>query len=309
VWRRDAGERGEFIGTSTLVWEYPNMNPQDDPEARIRELERPLEDVAREIGANTTSEQSTAQYSTAQYDTAQYDTNQYGTGQYAGGQYGATPYDSGQNSGGYPQTTPWPAGNSPYGTQSPYQTQSQSPYTAPHGSLPQQPKSGGFRPWMLALGVAVLGLLAIGGAFAFIGFNMTSFDNQIASDPDGDNPSGVLGGGGPVDKPSVSISVPTAVPANPDIVNPPAGSQVNIAGVGQNKTIACNDGFISISGVSNTITITGHCADVTVSGMQNVIVVDNSDNISASGVDNKVTFRTGAPKVENSGFDNIVEQG
>jgi hypothetical protein len=40
-----------------LVWEHLRMQPQDDPEARIRDLERPLADVAR------TSELGTDHYS------------------------------------------------------------------------------------------------------------------------------------------------------------------------------------------------------------------------------------------------------
>jgi hypothetical protein len=42
----------------SLVWEHLRMQPQDDPEARIRELERPLADVAR------TSELGVGQYGT-----------------------------------------------------------------------------------------------------------------------------------------------------------------------------------------------------------------------------------------------------
>jgi hypothetical protein len=35
------------------VWEHRRMDPQDDPEARIRELERPLTDVAHTAGLGT----------------------------------------------------------------------------------------------------------------------------------------------------------------------------------------------------------------------------------------------------------------
>jgi hypothetical protein len=55
----------EFPQSSTrkrpLVWEHLRMNREDDPEARIRDLERPLADVAR------TSELGTADYHSGEY--------------------------------------------------------------------------------------------------------------------------------------------------------------------------------------------------------------------------------------------------
>ncbi len=89
----------------------------------------------------------------------------------------------------------------------------------------------------------------------------------------------------------------------------PPGARISVSGIGENRTIACNDNVISVSGVSNTVVISGHCASLTVSGVQNEITVDAVDSIEASGFNNKVTYHTGTPKVSNSGGSNVVEQG
>ncbi len=80
-------------------------------------------------------------------------------------------------------------------------------------------------------------------------------------------------------------------------------------GVGQDKTIACNDSVVNVSGVDDRIVITGTCADVTVSGMGNVVTVEASVRISASGMNDRVTYLSGAPEIENSGSANVVEHG
>jgi hypothetical protein len=66
---------------------------------------------------------------------------------------------------------------------------------------------------------------------------------------------------------------------------------------------------VTVSGISNTIVITGHCASLTVSGMKNSVTVDAADTIDASGLNNQVTFHSGAPKISKSGVDNVVAQG
>lgn len=63
-----------------------------------------------------------------------------------------------------------------------------------------------------------------------------------------------------------------------------------------------------VSGVENTITITGHCAAVTISGIRNVIEVDEADTIGVSGFENRVTYSSGEPEITKSGMDNTVER-
>ncbi|MCW2554425.1 MAG: hypothetical protein JWR78_4206, partial [Mycobacterium sp.] len=70
-----------------------------------------------------------------------------------------------------------------------------------------------------------------------------------------------------------------------------------------------NDSVVNVSGVSNTVVITGQCRSVTVSGVENTITVETAATISASGFDNRVTYLSGAPQIENSGDSNVVEKG
>jgi Protein of unknown function (DUF3060) len=106
--------------------------------------------------------------------------------------------------------------------------------------------------------------------------------------------------------------MPSAEPpvaAEPSVDVLPPGGSVGVSGIGENKTIACNDSIVSVSGVDNTVVITGHCTSLTVSGMDNVITVDSSESIEASGFDNRVTFKSGSPEINKSGGGNVVEQG
>jgi Protein of unknown function (DUF3060) len=117
------------------------------------------------------------------------------------------------------------------------------------------------------------------------------------------------------DIPGVSIPSFPSVPSMPSTpgmpVQPtaaPPGGQLSVSGMGDNKTLECNDNRVTISGVANTVTITGHCTTVTVSGMQNKVTLDTADQISASGVNNVVTYHSGSPDINNAG-SNVVEQG
>ena len=87
----------------------------------------------------------------------------------------------------------------------------------------------------------------------------------------------------------------TAGPSTPPL--PPQGGQLNVSGINENKTIACNDNAVTVSGISNTIVIIGHCASLTVSGMKNSVTVDAADTIEASGLNNQVTFHSGSPQI------------
>jgi hypothetical protein len=64
-----------------------------------------------------------------------------------------------------------------------------------------------------------------------------------------------------------------------------------------------------VSGIQNTVTFTGHCAKVTVSGQKNQVTLDSADTIEASGIDNVVTYHTGTPVIDRSGIDNTIQQG
>ncbi|MFZ0834087.1 MAG: DUF3060 domain-containing protein, partial [Mycobacterium sp.] len=83
---------------------------------------------------------------------------------------------------------------------------------------------------------------------------------------------------------------------------------LSFSGVGNQETIECNDSVVSVSGMSKTVVLIGHCAKVMVSGVKNVVTVDTSDTISASGFENQVTYHSGSPTIQNAGSDNLVQQ-
>ncbi|MGY4653659.1 hypothetical protein [Mycobacterium sp. URHB0021] len=47
-----------------------------------------------------------------------------------------------------------------------------------------------------------------------------------------------------------------SMPSYPTVAPPEPGGQISVAGVGDHKAIECNDSLVSVSGVSNTVTIT-----------------------------------------------------
>jgi hypothetical protein len=64
-----------------------------------------------------------------------------------------------------------------------------------------------------------------------------------------------------------------------------------------------------VTGKQNTITLTGHCASVSVSGSGNHVAVDSTDAVNASGTGNVVLYHWGSPKVADVGTANNVRQG
>ena len=101
--------------------------------------------------------------------------------------------------------------------------------------------------------------------------------------------------------------------AAPPVVASPAvpvpGVTIIITGAGENKTVACDGNDVSVSGVSNTVVLTGECAGLTVSGIGNIITADSTPRITVSGLNNRVTYHAGNPEVGTSGLDNVVERG
>ncbi|OBB69563.1 DUF3060 domain-containing protein [Mycobacterium sp. 852014-50255_SCH5639931] len=96
--------------------------------------------------------------------------------------------------------------------------------------------------------------------------------------------------------------------AGPSATVPESGTlQVN--GAGTSKTIRCQGGYLSVSGQTNTVIVTGHCTSVSVSGQGNRVAVDSTDAVSTSGTGNAVTFHWGSPNVVNTGATNTVKQG
>ena len=225
------------------------MDPQGDPEARIRDLERPLSDMAR------TSEMGAAQ---------------------------PAPY-------AYPPTLP------PIN------------YGGPHPTAPPM-KTASFRGWWIVLAVFAVGAIALVAGVAVVGAHLFSSRGSIVSFP-GARPS--ISRGSVTNTPSSQPSPgATQTPtAGGSTATAPPGGNLTVSGISQNRTIACNDSVVTVSGITNTVVLTGHCASLTVIGSQNVVTVDTADTIDASGIENQVTFHSGSPSVQNSGISNVVQLG
>ena len=224
-----------------LVWDHLRMEPQDDPEARIRALEQPLADTARatELG-----------------------------------------------------TTGYSAPNEAY-LPPPLPPQTQGPYQPPGYGAPWSPpprKSSAGIPWVI-FAIAAAVFMAVAGAVGF--FIMQSSTSSIPSFPG-------------VTIPSISVPSMPSVPSQPTAAAP--GEQLSVSGMGENRTLECNENPVTVSGMGNTVTITGHCTTVTVSGMQNKVTLESSNQINASGVNNVVTYHSGSPDINNGGA-NTVQQG
>jgi hypothetical protein len=213
------------------------MDPQDDPEARIRDLERPLSDMAR------TSEMGAAQ---------------------------PGPY-------GYPPTPPPITYGGPYPTTPPRTT-------------------AGLRLWWIVLAVFAVGAIAVAAGVAVFGAHLFSSRGSIVSSPSV--------------RPSISRGSVTKAPSTGgSTVTAPPGGNLTVTGISENRTIACNDSVVTVSGITNTVVLTGHCASLTVLGSQNVVTVNTADTIDTSGIENQITFHSGSPTVQNSGISNVVQQG
>lgn len=245
------------------------MDREDDPEARIRALEQPLSDDAR------TSEIGSAHDHSA---------------------YGYIPAPSGPHPppppGAYhqPPTLPYPeTGDMVFHT----------PSTPPrsHGAT-----------GVIPVVVGVLALLIAGGVTLFLMLRPSPTTVAGGGATLSEGPVDVSTGRGDTRMPSpTNIFVPPIVPRTDPA--PPAGTNVSISGIGEDKAFACDDHLVSISGVENTVVITGRCASVSVSGIDNVVTVDAAAQIGVSGFDNRIVYREGEPEVTRSGTGNTVERG
>lgn len=234
------------------------MDSKDDPEARIRELELSLGDIARASEATR----------------------------------GTPDLGAGRQYGGYDSASSLPPGS--YGVQFP--------------NVPPRATGGGGQRVLL---IGVLTLVAVGIIGGVIVYSSSVFSNvRSFIDPSNERPT-VSGGGGPFgDSPNrAGGNRPTAPVGEPSVSVARPGETVSVAGVGANKAIACNDGIVSVSGMSNTVVVTGQCASVAVSGFTNIVTIDTADVIGVSGFGNRITYRSGTPDIQNSGEGNAVERG
>jgi hypothetical protein len=75
-------------------------------------------------------------------------------------------------------------------------------------------------------------------------------------------------------------SGPTAVPQ---------GGELRVGGNMDARTIACNDGKLTLYGYGTKYSVTGHCAGLTVGGYNNNVTVDSADTLESTGYGNTIT--------------------
>lgn len=161
--------------------------------------------------------------------------------------------------------------------------------------------------------VIVLGLV-LGG----VGIVANQFASTTRSLTNPTSKAGVSGGGGSFTtlRPTTHAPAPSRE-ASPEMPAPPADTEsapspegsISVAGMGQNRTFTCDNSTVTVSGVSNTVVLQGHCTRVEVSGVENTVTVDSADAIVASGMSNRVTFHSGSPEVSQSGISNSIDRG
>ncbi|OBI95731.1 hypothetical protein A5660_09585 [Mycobacterium alsense] len=84
----------------------------------------------------------------------------------------------------------------------------------------------------------------------------------------------------------------TSGPRTPASAGPtavPQGGELRVGGNMGSRTIACNDGNLTLYGYGTTYTVTGHCAALTVGGYNNIVTVDGADALESTGYGNTVT--------------------
>jgi len=252
------------------VCNHLRMEPDADPEARIRDLERPLAQQAdaSELGTRPYRSAPAVDGSGPQY------------------RHGDVP--------GYAQQPP-----PTWSTPPPGGPQWGSPYFSP----PQHVVRKGPRLlWVVPL--AILGVVVVGMA-ALIAVLVAR-----NAEPGTDRPVAptIAGGGGRLDSPRAEPGRPRTVgPGAPATVA--AGQSLSVSGIDEQRSVICAGGSVSVSGMRNSVDIRGECAVVTVSGFDNVVMVEFAQSITASGFDNRVTYARGEPQIGNSGLGNVVESG
>jgi hypothetical protein len=293
------------------LWDHLRMDP-NDPEARIRDLERSLNDQASASELGTSSDE----LGTSSVEAG---SGQYGYVPPPGGASYPPPPPPGSYGQGYPAPPPPPGSYDSSFTPPPpppgsYGSYGSTPPPPGYGSYPPASLSGPFNPtvkksgfptgWLLAIIALVFLIPLAGGIYAV--FSVTNAVKDIPSFTPPSIPS--------FSAPSIPSFSPPSIPGHPGsttdaVPTAAAGDNLSLSGVGVNDKVVCDGGAVSISGFSNTYEVSGNCAQLTVSGSQKKVVVDSADAIAISGLNNTVTYHSGAPQVNNSGLDNNVGQG
>lgn len=181
--------------------------------------------------------------------------------------------------------------------------------SVPHadGATPAPGAGAGLRVGWTVLGLLIVGLAVSGGVMVADRLDRPVAGRPttpVAADSDRD-----VAAGFPTGAPVPPAPAPPVAPTTAPGASAPAGAPIRVAGLDTRQTIACADNIVSISGVSNTVVLTGRCDRVDVSGIENVVTVADAGAIVVSGLNNRVTFLSGTPELSKSGIGNTLERG
>jgi Protein of unknown function (DUF3060) len=216
----------------------------DDPEKRIRELERELSDMRR-------PPQSPAPYSGEASPYAS-DTPQPALD----AAYTANPYES---NAPYAANQSFTSDPPPYSANPPYAGNAPYVRDPTWGVDFRPPRRRSPYPWVIVF--VVLGIL-VPTIFSLVTHFATSKSRSN------------FGFG------STASNGPTAVPQ---------GGELRVGGNSEGRTVACNDGKLTLYGYNSDYLVTGHCASLTVGGYSNTVKVDSVDSLESTGYNNQVT--------------------
>ena len=236
------------------------MNPQDDPEARIRDLER----------------------SAAEYGAVELGTSQYGSGS-------ASP----------PPQLPPPVYPNPYPPTSPYGNPYGAPpmYGAPYAPVPRK---GSGAPIALILGLIAVAVVVIFGAVGVVMWNMTASDRITTTRPADDPSVGGSGSPGKSPGSGSPTGLPGIPDAGTVTTAPPGGQlsvagvdenktiecndgSVTVSGVNNTVTITGHCLSVTVSGVENVVAVDS-ADSIGASGFDNrVTYKSGSPEINATG--------------------------
>ncbi len=95
---------------------------------------------------------------------------------------------------------------------------------------------------------------------------------------------------------------------------PPAvgsgGAPISVEQPNVSQTLSCTGGnIVNIQGPSDSITLTGSCGTVNVTGYQDTVVIDSAAAVNLTGVSDDVTVHTGNPQVSKTGTNDNIHFG
>jgi Protein of unknown function (DUF3060) len=238
-----------------------------------------------------------------------------------------------------PQSTPPYTGNAPYTANPPYAGNAPYVRDPTWGIDFRPPRRKSPYPWfvvLIVLGIFVPTIVSLVAHFATSNRVRSAFGNGSGATASTNNPTAVPQGGelrvgGNMEGKTVACNdgkltlygynskyVITGHCAgltvggyNNDVTFGSADT-LESTGYGNIVTVqACNNGNLTMSSYGITFNVTGHCASLTISSYNNKVTVDSVDriNIKGAGYNNVVTYHSGAPKITDSGYSNTIQQG